>query len=185
MGNPPLLRRTAPGEGPAAHEDDRLWLLAFAPDQVHRSPLQGPLAGGRHEGDVEAEPPYEQRCSARFDAITLLYVADVAASKGEGAFGSPGGCVRLVEEASGRQLVRFASLGGLWRAFVSGDRSYLVARTDDGSRCGVGMTVLLEDSAAESASAGDISVTSIFCAASVPNDASRSDKRIVMMLASG
>ena len=37
----------ASDERPVTPGDDCLWLLTFVPDQIHRSPLQGPLAGCR------------------------------------------------------------------------------------------------------------------------------------------
>ncbi len=42
----------ASDEEPTAHEVDCLWLLTFAPDQVHSSPLRGPLVRRRrHAAD--------------------------------------------------------------------------------------------------------------------------------------
>lgn len=46
----PTKTGAAPNEEPATHEDDYLWLLAFAPDQVRSSPLWGPLVRGRLVG---------------------------------------------------------------------------------------------------------------------------------------
>jgi len=43
-------RASAAGERPTAHEENCLWLLTFVPDQIHRSPLQGPLARRRRQG---------------------------------------------------------------------------------------------------------------------------------------
>src|SRR5262245_39384639 len=45
MGN--IRAPPASHERPDAQRDDCLWLLTFVPDQVHRSPLRGPLMGGR------------------------------------------------------------------------------------------------------------------------------------------
>src|SRR6185437_14343516 len=42
-----LTPRSAADERPAAQRADCLWLLDFSPDQVHRSPLRGPLIGSR------------------------------------------------------------------------------------------------------------------------------------------
>lgn len=93
----PPLRSTA-GEGPTAHEADCLWLLDFSPDQVYRSPLQGPLAGGRpvfraapapaaFDGQTRAVFPATSQSEGKdsFDpSPLLLYGLSTAASKGAG-----------------------------------------------------------------------------------------------------
>ena len=40
---------SAPDEEPTVPGADCLWLLTFAPDQVHRSPLRGPLIRSRRQ----------------------------------------------------------------------------------------------------------------------------------------
>lgn len=55
-GRPSKNKPTVPGEEPSTHEDNYLWLLAFAPDQVRSSPLWGPLAGDRRRTDYDFIP---------------------------------------------------------------------------------------------------------------------------------
>src|SRR5580704_3963594 len=53
----------APDERPTAQRGDRLWLLAFAPDQVHRPPLRGPLI--RRRIPPAEHPRDTPRCTSR------------------------------------------------------------------------------------------------------------------------
>jgi len=47
----------ASDERPTTHGGDCLWLLTFAPDQVHSSPLRGPLIRNR-TATVQGYPPF-------------------------------------------------------------------------------------------------------------------------------
>ena len=50
--------RSDADERPSAQRDDCLWLLRLGPDQVHRSPSQGPLIGIR--AALFCTPPVHQ-----------------------------------------------------------------------------------------------------------------------------